>query len=145
MKIRSCSKVGAPNINLHYCSHSPTMAACSYEIFDGCLFVLSRTINFSAIWRLSPLPVTVLQISTYTCYMYYGFKQWGFFYVSHLLRYRNSVFKVISERSVILTSECRALSDGAITAYFKHLRFDVTGPSRAQTRNVLIAKREHCH
>jgi hypothetical protein len=27
-----------------------------------CLFVLSRTNNFSAIWRLSPLPVTGLQI-----------------------------------------------------------------------------------
>jgi hypothetical protein len=27
-----------------------------------CLFVLSRTSNFSAIWRLSPLPVTGLQI-----------------------------------------------------------------------------------
>jgi hypothetical protein len=26
------------------------------------LFVLSRTSNFSAIWRLSPLPVTGLQI-----------------------------------------------------------------------------------
>jgi hypothetical protein len=30
-----------------------------------CLFVLSRTSNFSAIWRLSPLPVTGLQILTY--------------------------------------------------------------------------------
>jgi hypothetical protein len=27
-----------------------------------CLFVLSRTSNFSAIWRLSPLPATGLQI-----------------------------------------------------------------------------------
>jgi hypothetical protein len=27
-----------------------------------CLFVLSGTSNFSAIWRLSPLPVTGLQI-----------------------------------------------------------------------------------
>jgi hypothetical protein len=27
-----------------------------------CLFVLSRTSNFSAIWRLSQLPVTGLQI-----------------------------------------------------------------------------------
>jgi hypothetical protein len=27
-----------------------------------CLFVYSRTSNFSAIWRLSPLPVTGIQI-----------------------------------------------------------------------------------
>jgi hypothetical protein len=27
-----------------------------------CLFVLSRTSSFSAIWQLSPLPVTGLQI-----------------------------------------------------------------------------------
>jgi hypothetical protein len=27
-----------------------------------CLFVLSRTSNFSAIWQLSPLPATGLQI-----------------------------------------------------------------------------------
>jgi hypothetical protein len=30
-----------------------------------CLFVYSRTSNFSAIWRLSPLPVTGLQILAY--------------------------------------------------------------------------------
>jgi hypothetical protein len=29
------------------------------------LFVLSCTSNFSAIWRLSPLPATGLQIQTY--------------------------------------------------------------------------------
>jgi hypothetical protein len=41
-------------------------------------------------------------------------------------------FKVISERPVILTSECRALGEGAITAYFKRLRFDAAGPSGAR-------------
>jgi hypothetical protein len=39
----------------------------------------------------------------------YVFKQWDFIYVPHLLRHRISVFKVISERSVILTSVCRAV------------------------------------
>jgi hypothetical protein len=59
-----------------------------------------------------------------------GFSQWGFFfYVPHLLRHGTSVFKVISERPLILTSECRALGKGAITTYFKHLRFDAAGTS----------------
>jgi hypothetical protein len=44
--------------------------------------------------------------------------------VPHLLRHGNSIFKVISERPVIPTSECRALGEEAITAYFKRLRFD---------------------
>jgi hypothetical protein len=30
-----------------------------------CLFVFSRMSNFSAIWRLSPVPVTGLQIQNY--------------------------------------------------------------------------------
>jgi hypothetical protein len=34
-----------------------------------CLFVLSCTTNFSAIWRLSPLPVTGLQIWTYALHL----------------------------------------------------------------------------
>ena len=37
--------------------------------------------------------------------------------MSHLLRHGTSVFKVISERPVILPSECRALGEGAITTY----------------------------
>jgi hypothetical protein len=49
----------------------------------NCLFVLS---NFSAILWLSLLP-----------------------YVPHLLRHGTSVFKVISKRLVILTSECHAM------------------------------------
>jgi hypothetical protein len=38
-----------------------------------------------------------------------------------------SVFKVISERPVILPYECRALGEEAITTYFKRLRFDPMG------------------
>jgi hypothetical protein len=51
----------------------------------------------------------------------YGFEQWGFFYMPHLLRHRTSVFKIISERPVILTSEYTALGDGTITTYFNVL------------------------
>jgi hypothetical protein len=65
--------------------------------------------------------------------------------VPHLLRHRTSVFKVISERPVILTSECRALGEGAITTYFKRLGFDAAGTSGAQTHDLLDAKREHYH
>jgi hypothetical protein len=35
--------------------------------------------------------------------------------VPHLLRHGTSVFKVLSGRPVILTSECPALGEGAIT------------------------------
>jgi hypothetical protein len=54
-------------------------------------------------------------------------------------------FKVISEGPVILTSECRALGEGAITTYFKHLRFDAASPSGARTHDLPFAKREHYH
>jgi hypothetical protein len=65
--------------------------------------------------------------------------------VPHLLRHRTSVFKVISERPAILTSECRALGEGAITTYFKRLRFDAAGLSGAGTHDLPDAKREHYH
>jgi hypothetical protein len=63
----------------------------------------------------------------------------------YLLRHGTSVFKVISERLVILTSECRALDEGAISTYFKRLRFDEAGPIGARTHVLPIAKREHYH
>ena len=54
-------------------------------------------------------------------------------------------FKFISKRPMILTSECRALCDGAITTYFKRLRFDAAGMSGAQTHYLPDAMREHYH
>jgi hypothetical protein len=65
--------------------------------------------------------------------------------VPHLLRHWTSVFKVISERPVILTSECRVLGEGAITTYFNRLRFDAAGMSGARTHDLPFAKREHYH
>jgi hypothetical protein len=59
--------------------------------------------------------------------------------VPHLLRHLTSVFKVISERPVDLTSACSAFDEGAITTYFKSLRFDAAGPSGARTHNLLDA------
>jgi hypothetical protein len=56
--------------------------------------------------------------------------------VPHLLRHGTSVFKVISERPVILPSECRAVGEGAITTYFKRLRFDAAGSSGARTHDL---------
>jgi hypothetical protein len=67
----------------------------------------------------------------------------AFFYVPHPLRHGTSVFKVISERPVFLTSEFRALGEGAITTYFKRLRFDAAGTSRARTHALPFAKQEH--
>jgi hypothetical protein len=66
-------------------------------------------------------------------------------YVPHLLRQRTSVVKVIFERPTILTSECRALDEGAITTYFKRLRFDAADPSGARTHDIPDAKRDHYH
>jgi hypothetical protein len=63
----------------------------------------------------------------------------------NLLRHRTSVFKVISERPVILPSECLALGEEATTTYFKRLRFDPAGPSGARTHDLPFAKREHYH
>jgi hypothetical protein len=37
------------------------------------------------------------------------------------------------------------LGEGAITTYFKHLRFDAAGSSGARTHDLLFAKREHYH
>jgi hypothetical protein len=73
----------------------------------------------------------------------YSFLQWVFFYVPHLLRNGTSVFKVISERPVILTSECHALGEVAITTYFKRLRFDAASPSRARTHDLPFDKSKH--
>jgi hypothetical protein len=60
--------------------------------------------------------------------------------VPHLLRHGTSVFKFISERLVILISECLALGEGATTMYFKRLRFDAVGTSGARTHDLPDAK-----
>jgi hypothetical protein len=65
--------------------------------------------------------------------------------VPHLLRHGTAVFKVISERPVILASECRAIAKGAITTYFKRLRFDAVGSSGVRTHDLPFAKREYYH
>jgi hypothetical protein len=44
---------------------------------------------------------------------------------------------------VILTSECRTLGEGAISTYFKRLRFDAAGTSGVRTHDLPNAKREH--
>jgi hypothetical protein len=75
----------------------------------------------------------------------YGFYQWGFFYVPHLLRHGTSDLKIISERPVIPTSECRALGEEAITTYLKRLRFDAAGTRGARTHDLPDAKRECYH
>jgi hypothetical protein len=61
------------------------------------------------------------------------------------MRHRISVFKFISERPVILTTEWHALYEGAITTYFKRHMFDAAGPSWAQTHDLPDAKREYYH
>jgi hypothetical protein len=60
----------------------------------------------------------------------YGFQQWGFFYVPHLLRHGTPIYKVPSERLVIFSSNCRAPGEGlTITTYFNVL--GLTWPARA--------------
>jgi hypothetical protein len=55
------------------------------------------------------------------------------------------ILAISSERPVILTFECRALGEVAITTYFKRLRFDAAGMNGAQTHDLPDAKREHYH
>jgi hypothetical protein len=58
--------------------------------------------------------------------------------VPHLLRHGTSIFKVISVRRVILTSEFRALAQGAITTYLERLRFDADGVTEiSDSRRIL--------
>jgi hypothetical protein len=57
--------------------------------------------------------------------------------VPHLLLLETSIFKVISERPVILTYECRALGEGAITTYFKRLRL-ISGIPRNFAQQCLV-------
>jgi hypothetical protein len=80
-----------------------------------CSFVYSHTSNFSAIWWLSPLPVTGLQILG-LCSALGAFKQGGIFIVSHLLRHGTSVYTVSSE-----TQACRSIS---ICVQLYSTRFD---------------------
>jgi hypothetical protein len=65
--------------------------------------------------------------------------------VQHLLRHGTSILKVISESPVIHNFECRALDEGVVTTYFKHLRFVAAGTSGARTHDLPDAKREHYH
>jgi hypothetical protein len=46
---------------------------------------------------------------------------------------------------VILTSDCHARAEEAITAYFKRLRFDEASTTRARTCDLPDAKQEHYH
>jgi hypothetical protein len=48
-----------------------------------------------------------------------------------LLQHDTSVYKVISDRPVIIASECRALDKGAITTYSKCLKCDAADVSGA--------------
>jgi hypothetical protein len=65
--------------------------------------------------------------------------------VPHLLRHGTSVFKVISERPVILSSECRALGKGAVTTYFKRLRFDATGVTKISDSRRILTPGSFCY
>jgi hypothetical protein len=65
--------------------------------------------------------------------------------VLHLLRHGTSIFNVISERPMILTSKCRAFGEGGITTYFKRLRFDAVGPSGPRTHDLPESNRENYH
>jgi hypothetical protein len=57
----------------------------------------------------------------------YSIQQWVLSYVPHLLRHGTSVFKVTSERPVILNVKCS--SEGAVTTYLNVL--GLTRPARS--------------
>jgi hypothetical protein len=57
----------------------------------------------------------------------------------------HTVFKIKFGRPVIVTSECRAAGEGAVTTYIKRFGFDGAGTNRAGTHDLPDAKREHYH
>jgi hypothetical protein len=77
------------------------------KILFVCLFVYSHASNFSAIWWLSPLPVTGPQILG-LCSALRVFKQGGIFIVPHLLQHGTSVYTVSSERPSDERSVCQS-------------------------------------
>jgi hypothetical protein len=80
------------------------------------------------------------------CLALTAYRSEGYFeYHTRLLQHGTSVFKVIYERPVTLTSECRPLGEGAIYIYFKSFRFAAAGTSGARTHDIPFAKRERYH
>jgi predicted ferric reductase len=79
-----------------------------------------------AMHRFTPIVFIVLRIHTYC---------------DTGPRFLRSYLKKI----VILTSKCCTLGEGAITTYFKRLRFDAAGMSGARTHDLPFAKQEHYH
>jgi hypothetical protein len=53
-----------------------------------------------------------------------------------MIAHGTSVFKVIFERPVILTSECWFFGEGANTTYLKRLKFKAAGPTGARTHDL---------
>jgi hypothetical protein len=59
----------------------------------------------------------------------------GFLHATHIVT-QDLVFKVMSERPMISTAECRALDDGAITN--PNVRFDAASVTeRSESRRIL--------
>jgi hypothetical protein len=76
--------------------------------------------NFSAIRRLSSIPLTWLHNFTYAQHL--CLLTVRVIYESHLLQHEISIFKIIYEGSVILISKCRALAiEYSLPTYFKVL------------------------
>jgi hypothetical protein len=98
--------------------------------------------QFFSYLALSPLPGD-RAANLDLCLALMVFSSEGPFYVPHLLQHGTSVFKVISERPVIFTSECRTFGEGGSTTYFKGLGFDATDTSGARTHDLPFAKREY--
>jgi hypothetical protein len=79
-----------------------------------CLLVVSRMSIFSAAWRMSPLPANLDK-----CLALEAFSSEASFTCHTYCDTGPPFYKAISERPMILTSECRALDEGGITTYFK--------------------------
>jgi hypothetical protein len=85
-----------------------------------CLFVLSFELDDQFYSYLVAITIASDRAANLNP-LNYSFQQWGFFLRATPTATWNFRFKVISERPVILTSECRALGEEIITAYFNVL------------------------
>jgi hypothetical protein len=82
-----------------------------------CLFVFSRLSNFSAIRRLSPLPVTGLHLDP--CLALMAFSNEGSFSCQHLLRHGTTVYTVSSERPAFTSQSGIRTGDAKITSLLR--------------------------
>jgi hypothetical protein len=106
-----------------------------------CLFVVDARAIFSYLAAVTITGDRIANLDVFLALM--AFNNEGFLRATPTAG--TSIFKVISERPVILTSECCAFGEGAIPTYFNVLDFDAAARAGVLAHDLPDAKREHYH